>query len=159
MQITTGAVCDAKARPGESAVESVLYAVMTIGRLLRQRLQGDVADPGTFWLLKSLAANGAMRVTELAAIASLDASTVSRHVQQMHRTGLIERAPDPDDGRAQRVTISAQGLDILREGLVRRRELLGRGLAGWDPSDLETFDRLLARFVGNIENNTELEHV
>ena len=136
----------------------MLYALMTIGRLLRQRIQGDGLDPGTFWLLKGLAAHGAMRVTELAALANLDASTVSRHVQQMHRAGLIDRTQDPDDGRAQRVALSDQGRQLLERGLAHRRALLAQSLEDWDQHDIETFEALLTRFVGNIENNTELEH-
>ena len=50
-----------------------------------------------------------MRVTDLAGCANLDTSTVSRHVAQLQRTGLIERTPDPDDRRAQRVELTAAG--------------------------------------------------
>ncbi len=149
---------DAKCAPDHSVVDSVLYALMTIGRLLRQRIQGDGLDPGTFWLLKGLAEHGAMRVTELAALANLDASTVSRHVQQMNRAGLIERTQDPDDGRAQRVALSDEGRELLHRGLTHRRELLAQSLENWDQHDIDTFDTLLTRFVDNIENNSELEH-
>jgi DNA-binding MarR family transcriptional regulator len=155
MQTTTCAAETVRA-PG-SAEESVLYALMTIGRLMRQRVHGDDMEPGTFWLLKSLAAQDALRVTELAAMANLDASTVSRHVQQLHRAGLIERTQDPSDGRAQRVAISAQGRALLHEGLARRRALLGKSLETWDKTDIEALDTLLARFVGDIEHNIELE--
>jgi DNA-binding MarR family transcriptional regulator len=158
MQPTTASINAEATRLSQTAVESVLFALMTIGRLLRQRIQGDGLDPGTFWLLKSLAAHDAMRVTELATLAGLDASTVSRHVQQMQRAGLIQRTQDPDDGRAQQVTLSAHGRRLLDEGLTHRRELLANSLEDWDARDIETFNTLLNRFVGNIENNTELEH-
>jgi DNA-binding MarR family transcriptional regulator len=156
MQTTSGVVDETKRSPG-SPEESVLYALMTIGRLMRQRVHGDDMEPGTFWLLKTLAASDAMRVTELAVIANLDASTVSRHVQQLHRAGLIERTPDPSDGRAQRVAISAEGRTLLHEGLARRRALLGKSFETWDKTDIEALDTLLARFVGDIEHNIELE--
>lgn len=142
----------------DAPVESVLYSLMSIGRALRQRLQGDSVDPGTFWLLKGLAAHPALRVTELATFANLDASTVSRHVQQLHRTGLIERTPDPDDGRAQRVALSDRGREVLQQAMEQRRAILTRSLRDWDTSEIETFDRLLTRFVSEIESNTELEH-
>ena len=137
----------------------MLYALMSIGRLMRQRLHGDDMDPATFWLLKGLASHDALRVTELAALSNLDASTVSRHVQQLHRSGLIERTPDPDDGRAQRVALSDRGRSLLHQGLARRRALLSKSLDGWDPDDIEALDKLLARFVGNLEHNSELEQV
>ena len=157
MQSSSPVLPDSAATPQDAAVESVLYALMSIGRLLRQRVQGDGMDPGTFWLLKGLAHSEAMRVTDLAAMANLDASTVSRHVQQLHRSGLIERTPDPDDGRAQRVALSQEGRTLLNQSLVHRRELLSQSLEGWDAEDIEAFDSLLNRFVHNIEKNTELE--
>lgn len=147
-----------EATSADSAVESVLYALMTVGRLLRHKMAGDSVDPGVFWLLKGLSGNDAMRVTELAALANLDASTVSRHVAQLHRSGLIERSQDPADGRAQRVAISDQGQTLLDDSLARRRAVLEKGLDDWDLSDIETFERLLSRFVHNIENISELEH-
>ncbi|HEY5845529.1 MAG TPA: MarR family transcriptional regulator [Microlunatus sp.] len=132
---------------------------MSIGRLMRQRTVGDNLDPGTFWLLKTLSAQGSMRVTDLAAYASLDTSTVSRHVAHLDRSGLIDRTPDPDDGRAQRVQLSELGLSQLRESMNQRRALLLQSLRGWDAADIEDLDRLLARFVGNIDQQTQdLEH-
>jgi DNA-binding MarR family transcriptional regulator len=157
MQSTTAEPVRPDAQAPRSPEESVLHALMSIGRLMRQRLAGDSMEPGTFFLLKGLASQDAMRVTELAAMANLDASTVSRHVQQLHRSGLIERSPDPDDGRAQRVALSPQGRALLHDGLGRRRALLGRSLEGWDPSDVETLDRLLARLVDSVEHNTGRE--
>ena len=141
-----------------SPEESVLYTLMSIGRLMRQRLYSDDMDPATFWLLKALAKHDALRVTELAALANLDASTVSRHVQQLHRSGLIDRTPDPDDRRAQQVALSSGGRERLNEGLARRRALLGKSFEGWDHDDIQALDTLLARFVGDLEHNTELEH-
>jgi DNA-binding MarR family transcriptional regulator len=158
MQTSNGVVREQpETAPPSSPEESVLYGLMSIGRLMRQRLHKDDMDPATFWLLKGLAQHGDQRVTELAAFANLDASTVSRHVQQLQRAGLIERTPDPADGRAQRVALSSLGRVRLQEGMARRRALLNRSFEGWDREDIRTLDRLLARFVGNIEHNSELE--
>jgi DNA-binding MarR family transcriptional regulator len=155
MQTNMGAALDVQGPL--SPEESVLHALMSIGRLMRQRIAGDSMDPGTFFLLKGLGSQQAMRVTELAALANLDASTVSRHVQQLQRSGLIDRSPDPDDGRAQRVALTPHGRKVLHDGLGRRRALLGKSLQDWDQSDIETLDRLLARLVDSVEHNTGLE--
>ena len=141
------------------SVESVMHALMGIGRLMRQRTQGETLDTGSFWMLKTVGANWSMRVTDLAACANLDASTVSRHVTQLHRAGLIERTPDPVDRRAQRVKLSEGGRQALTAAQQARLALVEQSLEGWDPQDLEHLDRLLTRFVADIDTLTkELEN-
>lgn len=138
--------------------ESVLASFMSIGRLMRQRFHGDRLDPGTYALLKGLQCHGAMRVTDLAGIAGLDTSTVSRHVQQLDRSGWIERSAHPDDGRAQQVALTDEGRQLLEESIARRHDLMNQILRHWDRADVEALDRLLARFVGDIDTRTaELE--
>jgi DNA-binding MarR family transcriptional regulator len=122
---------------------------------MRQRGQGEMLDSGSFWLLKSLASSGPLRVTDLAVCANLDASTVSRHVAQLHSGGLIERTPDPVDGRAQRVKLSDAGAARIDAALRSRRALLEKALESWDPSELDQLDRLLTRFAADVEALTQ----
>jgi DNA-binding MarR family transcriptional regulator len=142
-------------RTRTQSVESVMQALMSIGRLIRQRGQGETLDPGTFWLLKNIAANGSMRVTDIAQHANLDVSTVSRHVAQLHQAGLIERTPDPDDRRAQRVRLSETGQHKLSADLRARTTLLERSLENWTQEDLEQLDRVMTRFVADVDTLTE----
>jgi len=132
-----------------------MHALMSIGRLMRQRTSGDTLDTGSFWMLKTIAANGSMRVTDLATCVNLDASTVSRHVAQLHNAGLIERASDPVDRRAQRVQLSDAGEKQLNATVRARLNLLERSLEGWAPDDLEQLDRLLGRFIGDVDRLTK----
>jgi DNA-binding MarR family transcriptional regulator len=132
-----------------------MHALLSIGRLMRQRTQGETSDTGSFWLLKTLATSGPQRVTDLAACGGLDVSTVSRHVAQLDSAGLIERAPDPADGRAQRVKLSAAGTERFDAALSARRALLERCLESWDPRELEQLERLLTRFAADVEALTQ----
>jgi len=141
--------------PRTKSVESLMHALLGISRLMRQRGQGETLDTGSFWLLKTLAASGPLRVTDLAACANLDASTVSRHVAQLDSAGLIERTPDPVDGRAQRVKLSAPGAQKIEAALRSRRALLEKSLESWEARDLEEFDRLLTRFAADVEALTQ----
>lgn len=149
-----------KSPDAPQAVDSVMSALWAVARLMRQRVDGDQLDPGTFWLLKSLASNGPLRVTELAALSNLDTSTVSRHVAQLDRAGLVVRRPDPDDRRAHRLELTDEGQQTLEAAFQRRRSLLRRGMATWDSTDIAQLDHLLGRFVSDVENlTTDLEHV
>lgn len=141
------------------AVESVMHAMMRFGQVMRHRVPGDTLEQGTFWLLKSLATQGSMRITDLAGCTNLDTSTVSRHVSQLERSGLVERTPDPADRRAQLVELSPAGRAHLEAGFRRRRELLTSSLERWEVDDLARLDHLLGRFVKDIENlHADLEN-
>jgi DNA-binding MarR family transcriptional regulator len=100
------------------------------------RLAQRIAEDGT-------------RLTELADRAQVTKQTASLLVAALEREGLVERVPDPDDGRARLIRLSARGreaaqramevvigverewtehlgtelTDRLREGLVRLREV------------------------------------
>ena len=137
-----------------ASVESLIHALLSISRLMRQRRQGETLDTGSFWLLKTLAASGPLRVTDLACT-NLDASTVSRHVAQLDGAGLIERTPDPVDGRAHRVKVSAPGAEKIEAALRSRRALVERCLESWEARDLEELDRLLTRFAADVEALTQ----
>src|SRR5512132_1468741 len=138
-----------------ATVNSLINALMSGGRLMKQRGKGETLDTGSFWLLKTLAASGPQRATDLAVCAGLDVSTVSRHVAQLHSAGLIERTPDPADGRAQRVELSAAGSARIDDALSSRRALLEKCLESWEPRDLAELDRLLTRFAADVEALTQ----
>lgn len=137
--------------------DAIVTALMSVGRAMRQRQPDDSIDPGTFWLLKTISHDGPLRITELAASTRLDTSTVSRHVAQLERNGLVERTPDPADGRAQQVGISSTGQHQLEQAFGRRRDLLASTLAHWDEGDVAEFERLLTKFVDDITTQTSTE--
>ena len=135
----------------DPAADTVMHALVSVARLVRQRSLDDTLDPGTFWLLKIVRGDGSLRVTDLAAQAGLDTSTVSRHVAQLQRAGWLERSPDPDDRRAQRVSLTLAGHERLDEAIDRRRAMIARSLAGWEETDVAELDRLLHKLVAAIE--------
>ena len=138
------------------AADAVLHGMMSIGRILKSGVAGkDQLDPGTFWLLKAIAGHGPLRVSEVASHVSLDPSTVSRHVAHLERTGLIDRTPDPDDGRAQLIAVSEAGRQRLHAAYQQRRDTLVRSLADWDVADVAEFERLLTKFVHSVESTTQ----
>jgi len=55
------------------------------------------------------AADSMLRMTDLAADVLLTASGTTRAVDRLERDGFVRRSPDPDDGRATLVTLTAAG--------------------------------------------------
>src|SRR3954465_10593337 len=86
--------------PPETAEDAVMSLMMALGRRLRQRQPGDVIDYSAFPILKLLCHQGPSRLSSIAHVLGLDASTVSRHVKQLEDRGLLAHTDDPDDRRA-----------------------------------------------------------
>jgi DNA-binding MarR family transcriptional regulator len=63
-----------------------------------------------------------LRMSELADYLGLDKSTISGLVDRAEKRGLLQRAPNPADGRATDVFLTAEGLQLadLGEGKIAR---------------------------------------
>jgi DNA-binding MarR family transcriptional regulator len=134
----------------ETAEDALMSLMMALGRRMRQRQPGDAVDFSAFPLLKLLSHQGPMRVSSLAQVLGLDASTVSRHAKQLEDRGLLERTGDPDDGRASRVAVSATGQECLAAGFATRRQVITAALDDFTGEERESLRLLLARLVESL---------
>lgn len=140
---------------GTSVEETVLATLVSLGRLVRRRYPGDRIDFTALPLLKVLDHHGPMRISMVAAQLGLDASTVSRHARHLEDQGLLERADDPDDGRASRVMVTGHGRACLVEAAASRRDAIGRILAGWSERDRADLKRLLTLLHDDLTRTQE----
>jgi DNA-binding MarR family transcriptional regulator len=78
--------------------------------------------------------------------------TTTNRLDRLEARGLLERRPDPEDGRARRVSLTDRGRDrvdaAVADLLERERRLLG-DLSG---EDRESLARLLRTVLVNFEN-------
>lgn len=130
----------------ETAEEAVMLAMMSLGRRMRHRFPGDQVEFSALPVLVTLLHQGPMRLSTLAAELGLDASTVSRHARHLGDRGFLERTDDPDDGRANRVAVSAAGASCLEQGAAARRAMIAQVLDQWADADREQLRALLTRF-------------
>jgi DNA-binding MarR family transcriptional regulator len=131
----------------ETADEAVLQLMMALGRRFRQRQAGDLVDPAQAGLLYALKCHGAMRLGDLADSMKLDASTVSRHVQQLSDRGFLQRDPDPEDARARIIDISPEGLIALKATSDQRKAFVVEALSGWSDRDRSSLRNHLIRLT------------
>ncbi|SOD90802.1 MarR family winged helix-turn-helix transcriptional regulator [Streptomyces sp. Ag109_G2-15] len=107
-------------------------------------------DRAAVALLRQIADSEPLRPGELAQRLGVEASHVTRTVQQLQRSGYVTRVPDPDDRRAQRIQLTDAG----REAVARIREAGARGmqlaLADWQPEELRQLATLFHRMVDDF---------
>jgi DNA-binding MarR family transcriptional regulator len=92
------------------------------------------------------------RAGALAEAVHADPSTVSRQVAQLVDRGLVERQPDPADGRACVLVPTSAGLAVLDTLRQRRDEHLAAVVGRWSQADLDQLVGLLERFVTDFES-------
>lgn len=90
---------------------------------------------------------GPLRIKDLATQLRLDSTTVTRHVDDLARRGLVVRDPDPNDRRAVLVRLSEHASELLETAEAERRGKLRDGLQDWSAGERESFVRLLSKFV------------
>ena len=144
----------ARPDPDPAAHEAFVRLEREIGLLLRRsraisaRLAGELhrdLDGAAYGLLALLQDTGPLRATELVNRLGLDKSTVSRQVATLVDLGLVDRAPDPDDGRAQVLTPSAEGSTRLARIREARRARWEADLSDWPDDDIVVLGELLGR--------------
>ncbi|GAA3506298.1 MarR family transcriptional regulator [Streptomyces prasinosporus] len=136
-------------------IERALSRITYLGSRARQHerltaLAGVPLDRAAVALLRQMADVEPMRPGELAARLGVEASHVTRTVQQLQKSGHVTRVPDPDDRRAQRIELTETG----RRAIARIREAGARAmqaaLADWSPEDLRQLATLFHRMVDDF---------
>jgi DNA-binding MarR family transcriptional regulator len=139
---------------GDDAHEAFVRVEREIGLLLRRsraisaRLARELhpdLDGAAYGLLALLQDSGALRASELVLRLGLDKSTVSRQLSSLVDLGLVDRAPDPDDGRAQVLTPSREGAARLARIREARRARWEADMADWPRDDVVKLGELLGQ--------------
>lgn len=96
-------------------------------------------DATAYPVLFAIAGTGASRVSDIAAMLHNDVSTVSRQVSAFVTHGLVAKETDPHDGRAQVVSLTDQGRNVLREVQHSRATWFQSLLQGWTSDETAQF--------------------
>ena len=80
---------------------------------------------------------------ELRAQLRLSPSALSGLLDRMSRDGLVERRPDPHDGRAATIVLTAEGRAARAEAVRTARTINNRLCEGFDASELALVERWL----------------
>jgi DNA-binding MarR family transcriptional regulator len=130
--------------------EQILVGLWAVLRRLKAAAASAGGDPAALHIVHMVHEHGPLRLTALAEVALLDASTVSRHVSALEATGHLARTGDPADRRASRIAVTASGEALLREALAARGRLLDAALADWPPEDRAALTALLKQLAEDL---------
>ena len=123
-----------------------------IYRASERQLHADNAglDKASVPMLAALEEHDSARPSDVAAAVELDLSTVSRQLRQLEQLSLVTRRPDGEDGRACRISLTAQGRKSLALVRASRAAMLDEVFSGWPDAERLELQRLLDRLMTGL---------
>ena len=125
--------------------------VLGLARRLNAASAGEGLTPAQASVLAVVVYRGPLGLTELSEIEGLNPTMLSRVVGKLDSFGLIRRLRDPDDFRAARVEVTAEGRQASQRIAAERAAILSERMAELPP---EQQDALVAALPA-LENLAE----
>ena len=121
-----------------------------LGHRVAADLYGDLPSYG--WaLLVPLEQHGPQRCSALASFAGIDVSVASRQVSALESAGYLQRSPDPIDGRASLISLSAAGAAALAHTRDVRSQWTLDALDDWTEEEARQFSDQLAKLADGFD--------
>ena len=139
---------------GHDELGVLVAALFDVANHARRATPGDPIEPAGTRLLVWVQILNSPRPSELAAELRLDLSTVSRHVRSLTNDGYLTCAPDADDRRAQRITLTPRGHEAIAAVVANRRRAIGQVIAHWPAEDRSRLTDLLRRLADDMAGAT-----
>ncbi|WP_267555404.1 MarR family winged helix-turn-helix transcriptional regulator [Rhizobium rhizogenes] len=135
----------------ENPAPLINMASRSLARLGERRVKALGFNIGQLPVLYLLRNGAQMSQKELAKFAKIEQPSMAQMLARMERDGLIQRTPDPADGRSSLVSLTEAALAKLpaaRDALDEGRE---RVLAGFSEDEVQTLLQLMRRLNRNLE--------
>jgi DNA-binding MarR family transcriptional regulator len=129
-------------------------AIVRTARRLRQEAAGGAGvdlTPTSASALATVERHGPLTPSELADIERVRRPTATRTLRVLLEAGLVDRTPDPADGRSSLVSVNAAGRERLRRLRGRKNAYLARRMRDLPDSDLQTLERAAEILEGILE--------
>jgi DNA-binding MarR family transcriptional regulator len=121
-------------------------AIVRTARRLRQEAAAETSGltPTSVAALATIERHGPLTPSEIAEIERVKRPTITRTLRCLEREGLIDRAPDPEDGRSALLSVNAAGRERLRRLRGRKNAYLARRMRDLTDEEVETLERAAA---------------
>ena len=136
-----------------SSAARLRLGVVRTARRLRQEAATEASGltPTSTAALATIERHGPLTPSELADIERVKRPTITRTLGCLEREGLIDRTPDPDDGRSNLISVNAAGRERLRRLRGRKNAYLARRMRDLPAEDLATLERAAEILEGMLE--------
>lgn len=99
--------------------------------------------PGAYKVFTTIVRREGVTLSALADALTADKGQISRTVRELEQLGLVQRTPDPDDGRSSLLSPTPFGLERLAAARAPHEHEILETLDGWSLGDIRDLTRLL----------------
>ncbi len=92
-----------------------------------------------------------IQVSEIARLTRVRKQTTAQAVAQLERAGYVERRPDPADGRAQLVFLTARGKEVGPVAVAAGRRIVARWAGLTSPEEIEILRGSLQTLLAKLQ--------
>lgn len=127
----------------KNVAETAAHLRLVIGRAARRMRQeaGSELRPSSASALVTVELHGPLTPSELADVERVKRPTATRLLRGLEDAGLVERTPDPEDGRSALISITAEGRERLRRLRQRKNAYLARRMRDLDTEEVAALER------------------
>jgi DNA-binding MarR family transcriptional regulator len=150
----------------ESRRDVALHSIeREVGALIRRvrRVIGERArsvhpdlQPSAYLILTYLQDEDDVRSSRLVENFGIDKGAISRQISSLVDLGLVERFPDPEDGRATRIRLTDDAKSRIQAVSESRWGRFGQRLADWSDDDLVGFAATLQHYNESLDSQDEV---
>jgi DNA-binding MarR family transcriptional regulator len=136
------------------AAAQLRLGIVRTARRLRQEAAAEATGltPTSTSALATIERHGPLTPSELAELERVRRPTVTRTLGCLEREALVERTPDPSDGRSFLVSVSTSGRERLRRLRGRKNAYLARRMRDMPAADVEVLERATEILEGMLES-------
>jgi DNA-binding MarR family transcriptional regulator len=134
----------------------ISFAARGFARLSEARLKPLGFGVGHLPVLVALHIGRADTQRDLARFAKIQQPPMAQMLARMERDGLIERAPDPDDGRSSRIALTELALSRLPGAIATLFQGNRDATTGFTDEEIAQLIALLERLITNLDRLTGL---
>jgi DNA-binding MarR family transcriptional regulator len=154
-QVQTGSRRDEALHAIEREVGALIRRVR---RVIGERARSIHPDlqPSAYLILTYLNEEDDVRSSQLVENFGIDKGAISRQISSLADLGLVERFPDPEDGRATRIRLTDDAKARIQSVSERRWGRFGQRLADWSDDDLAGFAAILQHYNESLDSQDEV---
>lgn len=142
-------------RPSMPPLKLIGHVHRAFQRVADQLLRDQGFALGQLPVLMALKDGRPRSQAELARLANVEQPSMAQLLNRMERDGLVERLPDPEDGRSRLISLTAACRERMPKAKGVMQLLGGEALEGFSAEEEQGLAGLLARLADNVDAMVE----